>query len=70
MHPYLVDRLPWIGTSSLIQVAWLQTSFFPGPKSAGSVGVVTFKKSSLVGEISVDVLTADKETPRECGRSP
>lgn len=47
MHPYLVDRLPWIGTSSLIQVAWLQNSFFPGAKP-GSVGVVTFKKSSLV----------------------
>jgi hypothetical protein len=74
MHPYLVDRLPWIGTSSLIQVAWLQNSFFPGAKSAGSVGVVTFKKSSLVSKGvlmgSNHGLTADEEAPRERGSSP
>jgi hypothetical protein len=48
MHPYLVNRLPFMGTTSLLQVAWLQQSFFPGPNSKDSVGVITFKKSSLV----------------------
>lgn len=52
MHPLLATRLPFMGTSSLLQVAWLQQSFFPGPDSAESVGVVTYKKSSLVGHKS------------------
>lgn len=47
MHPLLASRLPFMGTSSLLQVAWLQQSFFPGPDSSESVGVVTFKKSAL-----------------------
>lgn len=48
MHPLLATRLPFMGTTSLLQAAWLQQSFFPGPDSAESVGVVTFKKSALV----------------------
>lgn len=48
MHPLLVTRLPFMGTTSLLQVAWLQQSFFPGPSSSERVGVVTFKKSALV----------------------
>ncbi|WVQ84744.1 hypothetical protein IAT38_006901 [Cryptococcus sp. DSM 104549] len=47
MHPLLASRLPFMGTTSLLQVAWLQQSFFPGPDSKNSVGVVTFKKSAL-----------------------
>lgn len=50
MHPLLASRLPFMGTSSLLQVAWLQGSFFPGPASSESVGVVTYKKSALVSE--------------------
>ncbi|ORY24760.1 hypothetical protein BCR39DRAFT_545807 [Naematelia encephala] len=47
MHPFLVERLPMMGTSSLIQVGWLQNQFFPGPDSYRSVGVITFKRSAL-----------------------
>ncbi|KAK8870119.1 hypothetical protein IAR55_000689 [Kwoniella newhampshirensis] len=47
MHPFLVNRLPFMGTTSLLQVAWLQQSFFPGPDSGRSVGVITFKRSAL-----------------------
>lgn len=54
MHPFLANRLPFMGTTSLLQVTWLQSSFFPGSDSKDSVGVVTFKKSALV---SVQVLT-------------
>lgn len=43
-----------MGITSLLQVTWLQNSFFPGSDSRDSVGVVTFKKSALV---SVQVLT-------------
>lgn len=48
MHPLLAARLPFMGTTSLLQVAWLQQSFFPGPDSVESVGVITYKKSALV----------------------
>ena len=48
MHPFLAERLPYMGTTSLLQVAWLQQSFFPGVDSKDSVGVITFRKSSLV----------------------
>ncbi|OCF57201.1 hypothetical protein L486_04657 [Kwoniella mangroviensis CBS 10435] len=47
MHPFLVNRLPYIGTSALLQVTWLQQTFFPGEDSKDSVGVITFKKSAL-----------------------
>ena len=50
MHPLLAGRLPYMGTSSLLQVAWLQNSFFPGPDSKDSIGVITFKKSALVSQ--------------------
>ena len=49
MHPELAGRLPFMGTTSLLQVAWLQQSLFPGPDMTESVGIITFKKSSLVG---------------------
>ncbi|KAL1410492.1 hypothetical protein Q8F55_004505 [Vanrija albida] len=47
MHPALSARLPFIGTSALLQVAWLQMSFFPGPDSYRSVGIITLKRSAL-----------------------
>ncbi|WWD15587.1 hypothetical protein CI109_100009 [Kwoniella shandongensis] len=47
MHPLLVKRLPFMGTSSLLQVTWLQQTFFPGPNASKAVGVITFKKSAL-----------------------
>ncbi|RSH95303.1 hypothetical protein EHS25_000390 [Saitozyma podzolica] len=62
MHPYLVNRLPFMGTTSLLQVAWLQQSFFPGPNSKDSVGVITFKKSSLT-EKHLTSVGAHPETP-------
>lgn len=52
MHPLLAERVPYMGTSSLLQVAWLQQSFFPGKDSNESVGIITYKKSSLVSIIS------------------
>lgn len=87
MHPLLVTRLPYMGTSSLLQVAWLQQSFFlAGPDSSKQVGVVTFKKSSLVrwsilihilhehDEESEQPLTdgndPDDKTSHQRGRSP
>lgn len=40
-----------MGTTSLLQVVWLQQSFFPGPGSWESVGVITYKKTSLVSSV-------------------
>ncbi|WWC89609.1 uncharacterized protein L201_004534 [Kwoniella dendrophila CBS 6074] len=62
MHPLLVNRLPFIGTSALIQVAWLQQSFYPGEHSKDSVGVITFKKSALTEQHLISV-GAHPETP-------
>ncbi|RSH77658.1 uncharacterized protein EHS24_003219 [Apiotrichum porosum] len=45
MHPQLSARVPFIGTSALLQVAWLQNTFYPGQQHA--VGVMTFKRSAL-----------------------
>jgi hypothetical protein len=44
MHERLARDLPFIGTSSLIQVPWLQRTY-PKPDS---VGIITFKASALV----------------------
>ncbi|WWC61537.1 uncharacterized protein I303_104121 [Kwoniella dejecticola CBS 10117] len=62
MHPFLVNRLPYIGTTPLLQVAWLQNSFFPGDDSKESVGVITFKKSALTIKHLTSV-GAHPETP-------
>lgn len=80
MHPLLATRLPFMGTTSLLQAAWLQQSFFPGPESAESVGVVTFKKSALVGyESKIDpsrcpskliICPIDNEAFDECWGTP
>lgn len=59
MHPQLVDRLPFIGTTSLLQVAWLQNSFFPEKGEEQNVGVVTFKRSSLVCGHSFELYQRD-----------
>jgi hypothetical protein len=39
----LVKRLPFIGTSALIQVAWMQQTFF----AHDAVGVITFRPGAL-----------------------
>ncbi|RDW84778.1 hypothetical protein BP6252_02368 [Coleophoma cylindrospora] len=57
MHPLLAQRIPYMGTTSLLQVAWLQQSFFPGEESKESVGVITYKKSSLVSIIIIEFIT-------------
>ncbi|WVW83560.1 hypothetical protein I302_105581 [Kwoniella bestiolae CBS 10118] len=62
MHPFLVNRLPYIGTSALLQVTWLQQTFFPGEDSKDSVGVITFKKSALT-EKHLTSVGAHPETP-------
>ncbi|KAL7421328.1 hypothetical protein Q5752_004213 [Cryptotrichosporon argae] len=62
MHPLLAQRLPYMGTSSLIQVAWLQNQVHPGPDSAQSVGVVTFKRSALT-EKHLTSVGAHADTP-------
>ncbi|OXG29544.1 hypothetical protein C367_01989 [Cryptococcus neoformans Ze90-1] len=62
MHPFLSNRLPFMGTTSLLQVTWLQNSFFPGSDSKDSVGVVTFKKSALTVKHLISV-GAHPETP-------
>ncbi|OWZ51998.1 hypothetical protein C356_02072 [Cryptococcus neoformans c45] len=62
MHPFLANRLPFMGTTSLLQVTWLQSSFFPGSDSKDSVGVVTFKKSALTVKHLISV-GAHPETP-------
>ncbi|EIW65832.1 hypothetical protein M231_04889 [Tremella mesenterica] len=60
MHPEIVHRLPSMGTSSLIQVGWLQKCFYPGEETP--VGVVTFQKSALTKKHFISV-GADPETP-------
>ncbi|WWD02654.1 hypothetical protein V865_000694 [Kwoniella europaea PYCC6329] len=62
MHPFLVNRLPYIGTSALLQVTWLQQTFFPGEDSKDSVGVITFKKSALTVKHLISV-GAHPDTP-------
>ncbi|OCF32494.1 hypothetical protein I316_05922 [Kwoniella heveanensis BCC8398] len=62
MHPFLVNRLPYIGTTPLLQVTWLQQSFFPGEDCKDSVGVITFKKSALTVKHLTSV-NAHPETP-------
>lgn len=65
MHPQLSARVPFIGTSALLQVAWLQNTFYPGQQHA--VGVMTFKRSALVSRYrySGRLLTSDGEAPRQ-----
>lgn len=61
-----------MGTSSLLQVAWLQQSFFPGPESSESVGVVTFKKSALVShdESEIDSSRCSPEADSNVQQTP
>lgn len=74
MHPQLAARVPLIGTSSLLQVTWLQNLFFPGPEHA--VGVITFRRSALVStgcsSACAKSLTGliDRATSRQCRCTP
>ncbi|WRT66077.1 uncharacterized protein IL334_003030 [Kwoniella shivajii] len=65
MHPTLSRQLPFMGTSSLMQVAWLQTSFLPVLEDGKhQVGVITFKKASLTQK-HFEAVRAHPSTPVE-----